>query len=86
VHLVFVNVATGAISSDRVVRLGRRFVAELLPYFDQYALSHRLWAPDSSAFLLPLVNATDETQLVFLRPDGGDASLIIDGEAGFWSP
>jgi TolB protein len=86
VHLVFVDVATGTIRSDRVVRLGRRFVAELLPYFDQYALSHRLWSPDSSAFLLPLVNATDKTQLVALRPDGGDNPLTIDGEAGFWSP
>ena len=26
-------------------------------YFDQYALSHRLWAPDSSSFLLPVVDA-----------------------------
>jgi TolB protein len=86
IRLLFVDVATGSIRSQRTVSLGRRFVAELLPYFDQYALSHRLWAPDSSAFLLPLVNATDETQLVALRPDGGDNPLTIDGEAGFWSP
>jgi len=86
VRLLFMDVATGAIRSERAVHPGRRFVAELLPYFYQYALSHRLWSPDSSAFLLPLVNTTDETQLVALRPDGGDSPLTIDGEAGFWSP
>jgi TolB protein len=86
VHLVFVDVTTGAIRSERAVHLGRRFVAELLPYFDQYALSHRLWSPDSSALLLPLVSPGGDTQLVALRPDGGDDLLTIDGEAGFWSP
>ena len=32
---------------------GATFVNDVLAYFDQYALSHRLWAPDSSSFLLP---------------------------------
>jgi TolB protein len=86
VRIVFVDVATGAVKSERVVRPGRRFVNEVLPYFDQYALSHRIWAPDSSAILLPLLNASDETQLVALQPGGGDDPLTIDGEAGFWSP
>jgi len=86
VRVVFVDVATGAIKSERVVRPGRRFVNEVLPYFDQYALSHRIWAPDSSAILLPLLNASDETQLVALQPNGSDDPLTIDGEGGFWSP
>jgi hypothetical protein len=78
-------VATGEIRSQRAVQPGRRFLAELLPYFDQYALSHRVWSPDSSAILLPLVDASGHTQLVALRPDGGNI-LTIEGEAGFWSP
>jgi TolB protein len=86
VRVVFVDVATGTIRSQRVVQPGRRFVNEVLPYFDQYALSHRVWAPDSSALLLPLVDASGRTQLVALRPDGDDNPLTIDGEAGFWSP
>jgi TolB protein len=86
VRIVFVDVATGAIRSQRVVQPGRRFVNEVLPYFDQYAHSHRLWAPDSSAILMPLVDAAGRTELVALRPDGGDDPLTIDGEAGFWSP
>ncbi len=85
VRVVFVDVATGEIRSQRAVQPGRRFLAELLPYFDQYALSHRVWSPDSSAILLPLVDASGHTQLVALRPDGGNI-LAIEGEAGFWSP
>jgi WD40 repeat protein len=86
VRLVFVDVTTGTIRSERVVRPGRRFVREFLPYFDQYALSHRVWAPDGSAILLPLVSDTEKTQLVALPPDGDDSPFTIDGEIGFWSP
>ncbi len=86
VHLVFVDVATGRIRSDRTVSLGTRFANELLPYFDQYALSHRLWAPDSSSILLPVTIGDDSTKVVALPPDGGDPTLVVDGDAGFWSP
>jgi TolB protein len=86
VHLAFVDVASGAIRSDRVLQPGRRFVSEILPYFDQYALSHRLWAPDGSSFLMPIVTSTGTTELVALSPDGGEPLLTIEGEIGFWSP
>ncbi|HTC85378.1 MAG TPA: hypothetical protein VK656_01650, partial [Candidatus Acidoferrum sp.] len=55
--LAFVDVATGSIRSQRVVGLGDHFVGQLLPYFDQYDLSHRFWSADSAALLLPLVAA-----------------------------
>ena len=58
VRLAFVDVSTGTVRSERVVRLAEHFVNQLLPYFDQYALSHRLWSPDSASLLLPLVDAT----------------------------
>jgi len=86
VHLAFVDVASGAILSDRVLQPGRRFVSEILPYFDQYALSHRLWAPDGSSFLMPIVISTGMTELVALSPDGGEPRLTVEGEIGFWSP
>jgi hypothetical protein len=79
-------VATGTVRSQRVVDPAPRFVNELLPYFDQYAVSHRLWAPDGSSLLLPLVDAAGATHLVALPPDGGEPALTIDGELGFWSP
>jgi TolB protein len=85
-HLLFVNVADGAIRSDRIVRLSTRFVRTFLPYFDQYALSHRVWAPDSSSLLLPLVDETGATQVVALEPDGNENPRRLDGDSGFWSP
>jgi TolB protein len=85
-HLIFVNVADGAVRSDRVVRPTSRFVNEFLPYFDQYALSHRVWAPDSSAVLLPLVDEAGRDQLVSLEADGRPSNRVFDGTVGFWSP
>jgi TolB protein len=86
VRLAFADVSTGVVRSERGVRLGSHFVNELLPYFDQYALSHRLWAPDSASILLPLVDAVGGTQLVVIPADGSDSQTIADGVGGFWSP
>jgi hypothetical protein len=57
-----------------------------LPYFDQYALSHRLWSPDSASILLPLVDTNGRTQLVAVPADDTDGRPIADGVSGFWSP
>jgi TolB protein len=86
VRLVFVDVATGTVRSQRVVDPAARFVNELLPYFDQYAVSHRLWAPDASSLLLPVLDGAGVTHLVGFPPDGGAPVMTIDGEVGFWSP
>jgi TolB protein len=85
-RLAFVDVSTGATRSERVVRLAEGFVNQLLPYFDQYALSHRVWAPDSAALLLPLVDAIAGYQLVAVSPDGAEPKPVADGMRGFWSP
>ena len=86
VHLLFVDVASGAIRSDRVVQPAGRLVSEILPYFDQYELSHRLWAPDGSSFLLPIVNDAGAAEVVALPPDGGEPGFSIAAPAAFWSP
>ena len=57
----------------------------MLAYFDQYALSHRVWAPDSSSILLPEVLPDGMTRLTVRFPDGGPP-VALDGEIGFWSP
>ncbi len=85
-HLSFIDVATGKVRSQRAVSLAGHFVDSLLPYFDQYALSHRLWSPDSASLLLPLVDPTGRNQLVVVPADGSDARPIADGDSGFWSP
>jgi len=85
-RLVFVDVESGAIRSQTDVRVGDVFVVQLLPYFDQYALSHRLWAPDSRSIALPLTDGDGTTAVVELPADGSDARRVAEGVAGFWSP
>jgi len=85
-HLLFVNVADGSVRSNRVIQPTGHFVRQFLPYFDQYALSHHVWAPDSSSILLPLVDETGSDRLVALPADGTSSSRSFDGEFGFWSP
>ena len=85
VRLVFVDVASGSIRSDPVVHPGSRFVDTFLAYFDQYALSHRVWAPDSSSMLLPEIDQGGTTLVTVRFPDGR-RPLAFPGEIGFWSP
>jgi hypothetical protein len=61
-------------------------VNQLLPYFDQYALSHRLWSPDSASILLPLVDSVGRDQVVVVPADGSEPRPITGGAKGFWSP
>ena len=84
VRLLFVDVTTGNIRSESVVRLSGLFVERVLPYFDQYALSHRLWSPDSTSFLLPVVR--DGAAQIAVMFAGGDPPIMLDGAIGFWSP
>jgi TolB protein len=84
-HLVFVTVE-GAIRSDRTIQVTRQFVNQYLPYFDQYALSHRVWSPDSSAIVLPIVDGAGRDRVAVLPADGGDPPLVLEGSSGFWSP
>jgi len=86
VRIAFVDVSTGVVRFERSVRLAIHFVDRLLPYFDQYALSHRLWAPDSSSILLPLVDASGRQRLVIVPADGTASRPLADSASGFWSP
>lgn len=85
-RLTFVDVSTGKVRLERVVHLADHFVNQLLPYFDQYALSHSLWSPDSTSLVIPLVSTTGDDQLVVVPADGSDPQPIASGNMGFWSP
>jgi len=85
-RLVVVAADDGAIVIDRPVRLSETFVGQLLPYFDQYALSHHLWSPDGSALVLPLVGDDGRTHISVVQLDGREPSAIADGEIAFWAP
>jgi TolB protein len=84
-RLSFVDVETGAIRSHAIFAISRLFIEQVLPYFDQYALSHRIWSPDGASIALPVV--ADGTEQVLVIPaDGSAAREVADGVAAFWSP
>jgi TolB protein len=84
VRLVFVDVASGDIRGEPSVRLSTLFIDQVLTYFDQYALSHRLWAPDSSSFLLPVIDDDGADRVLAITPDG-EVLARLDGAMAFWS-
>jgi TolB protein len=85
-RLVFLTAATGAVRSQRAVRVSDLFAAQILPYFDQYALSHRTWSGDGGAIVLPTVADDGASQLSIIRPDGSEPRTIAGDIVGFWSP
>lgn len=60
------------------------FITQFIPFFDQYALSHRLWSPDSSSLVLPLRDETGN-QIAIVPAHGGQPRFIGEGEMAFWS-
>ncbi len=60
------------------------YISQFLPYFDQYALSHRVWSPDSSAIVLP-VRQDDSSVILVVPVDGGQPYRLAEGEIAFWS-
>jgi TolB protein len=60
------------------------FLTQFLPFFDQYALSHRLWSPDSQSLVLPVVEETGAWVLV-VPVGGGRPFHLARGDVGFWS-
>ena len=82
-ELRVVNVKTG---TDRLLlpfTPTPLFADQFLPFFDQYALSHRVWSPDSAALVLPL-QSPDGPKVVVV-PLSGEPSVLADGEMPFWS-
>ena len=85
IHLTVVGVPGGEVRSDRVVRLGSGYFSMILPYFDQYAMSHPVWAPDGSAIVLPLEDE-DGTPVVTVLGVDGDDRPIGEGIHATWAP
>ncbi len=85
VRMWFIDVASGDILSEPQVAPAGVYVRGLMEYFDQYALSHRLWAPDSSSILLPQSEPDGTTHVDVFFPEGG-SPIPLEGDIGFWSP
>jgi TolB protein len=60
------------------------FINEFMPFFDQYALSHRLWSPDSKALVIPIQH-NDLEEIVVVPVDGGEVRSVARGSVAFWS-
>lgn len=85
-RLVFVDVAGGDIRSQRSVQVGDDFAQQQLPFFDQYALSHRVWSADSNRVALPLAAADGTTHIAVIPADGSAPISVAPGIAATWSP
>jgi len=62
----------------------RTFTHQFLPFFDQYALSHRIWSPQSNALTVPILEeGVSHIAVVYL--DRTEIKLLSSGEIAFWS-
>ena len=82
--LSVVDVATGSGLRLLDFQPTLAWLAQFLPYFDQYSLSHRIWSPDSSALVLPVHEAEEDVILV-VPAAGGAPFRLAEGDMAFWS-
>jgi Tol biopolymer transport system component len=61
------------------------FARQFLPYFDQYALSHTLWSPNSDALVLSM-EVNDRNQIFTINIATGQKRFLANGLMPFWSP
>jgi TolB protein len=91
-NLWVVDVATRESSLVATFEPVDLFVNQFLPFFDQYAKSHRLWSPDSRALVLPMmkIDATGRRAATVcvapVFPEDGGVRRLGEGLMAFWSP
>lgn len=61
-------------------------VREVLPFFEQFAQSHRLWSPDSTAFTYPGTLESGRKGIWVQALDGSEPCWATDGLSAWWSP
>ncbi|VAW30313.1 tolB protein precursor, periplasmic protein involved in the tonb-independent uptake of group A colicins [hydrothermal vent metagenome] len=61
------------------------FATQLLPFFDQYALSHQLWSPTSDALVLSMLQ-NGRNQIFVINTATGRKRFLAEGLMPFWSP
>jgi TolB protein len=60
------------------------FLLQYLPFFDQYARSHRLWSPASDALVVPALDDDGVPTLVRFGVDG-DVRPLVPGDGPAWN-
>ncbi len=84
-RLWVVDVASGQQRLLSTFRPSEVFLGQFIPFFDQYALSHRLWSPASDAIVLPMVSAEGASGIYVVSVESGQATRVADGSMAFWS-
>lgn len=79
-----IDVATGATRLLRTFQPSQAFATQFLPFFDQYALSHQIWSPDSVALVVP-TEMDGHNGILILPIDGEEPRQLADGDMPFWS-
>jgi TolB protein len=82
-ELAIIDVESGERTKLTTFQPTTHFLLQFMPYFDQYARSHRLWSPDSAALVLPMV--IDNEMKVVVVGTNGRWQEIADGTMPFWS-
>ena len=79
-----VDVHSGHSKAITVFQPWTLFVNQFLPFFDQYALSHRIWSPASDALVIPMAKG-NTVQIDVVPINGGPAKPIAEGMMATWS-
>lgn len=82
--LKVVEVDTGVVRPLGVFVPTPAFAGQYLPFFDQYARSHRLWSPASDALVLPALDDAGAPTLVRFGVDG-DVHPLVPGDLPAWN-
>lgn len=88
-RLALVDVASGARQTLATFQPTAVFLTQFIPFFDQYALSHRLWSPASDALVLPMVDEGGQEGIYVVSAAGetaGERRFVAPGSMAFWSP
>ncbi len=63
----------------------RLIITQFIPFFDQYAQSHRLWSPDSKSIVLSAISNENVPEILVVSIDGQLSRSIGEGVSAFWS-
>ena len=62
-----------------------QFLNQFLPFFDQYALSHSVWSPNSDALVFPVIDLTDPSLQVAVIGLDSTQTFVGNGDMPFWN-
>ncbi len=83
-RLVIIDITTGEKQHLLTFQPTLTFITQFLPFFDQYALSHRLWSPDGRALVLPIQEDGNEV-IKIISINGDPPRQLAEGDMPFWS-